>query len=144
MQTLHLEMRIKSEWIQCLQIDNRPIPPSFYGTRNKLLRNWLSFEWARWMAPFLNTASTSWLINSDSCIDICAWCGTVSWNGSSWKSIFNLDMHSHIFGSFVRISQFSRNIAVFLQVESFLFPFLRKGLVPKDAHVLTDPLAQSR
>ena len=33
-------------------------------------------------------------------------CGSLSWNGSSWKSIFNPDTHSNIFESFVRIFQF--------------------------------------
>ena len=40
-------------------------------------------------------------------------------------------------------SNFLENTAVFLQVESFLFPLSGKGLVPKDAHVLTDALVQS-
>ena len=45
-----------------------------------------------------------------------------------------------------RLSEFSNfleNTAVFLQVESFLFPLSEKGLVPKDAHVLTDALVES-
>ena len=98
----------------------RLITPSFFGTRNKMFRKWLPFEWTRWMTPFLNIASTSYLINSDSCIDTWAWCGTLSWNGHSWKSIFKPNTHSNIFGSFVRISNFLKNTAVFLQVESFL------------------------
>ena len=40
-------------------------------------------------------------------------------------------------------SNFLENTAAFLQVKSFLFPLLRKDLVPKDAHVLTDALVQS-
>ena len=121
-------------------------PPSFFGTRNKLLRNWLSFEWTRWMAPFLSIACTSWVINSDTCIEIWAWCGTPSWNGSSWNlkwflPILNSDTHSNIFGSFARIFQFSKKYCS--QVESFLFPLSEKDLVPKDAHVLTDTLVQS-
>ena len=111
-------------------------PPSFFGTRNKLLRNWLSFEWTRWMAPFLSIACTSWVINSDTCIEIWAWCGTPSWNGSSWNlkwflPILNSDTHSNIFGSFARIFQFSKKYCS--QVESFLFPLSEKDLVPKDA-----------
>ena len=93
--------------------------------------------------PLSQHCFTSWLINSDSCIDIWAWCGTLSWNSSSWNAIFNPDTYSNIFGSFVRIFQFSRKYAVFLQVKSFLFPLSGKGLVPKDAHVLTDALIQS-
>ena len=114
--------------------------PSFSRIRNKLLRNWLSFEWTGWMVTFPNIVSTFWLINSDSCVDIWAWCGTLSWNGSSWKSIFNSDTHSNMFGSFFRIFQCS---IVFVQVESFLFLYSGKGLVPKDARVITDALVQT-
>ena len=35
---------------------------------------------------------------------------------------------------------FLKSTAVFLQVESFRFLVLEKGLVPKDAHFLTDVL----
>ena len=37
-------------------------------------------------------------------------------------------------------SNFLKSTAVFLQVESFRFLLLEKGLVPKDAHFLTDVL----
>ena len=40
-------------------------------------------------------------------------------------------------------SNFRENPAVFLHVESFLFPLSGKSLVPKDAHFLTDVLVQS-
>ena len=40
-------------------------------------------------------------------------------------------------------SNFRENTAVFLHVESFLFPLSGKNLVPKDAHFLTDVLVQS-
>ena len=46
-------------------------------------------------------------------------------------------------GRLSEFSNFLENTAVFLQVESFLFPLSGKGLVPKDAHVLTDALIQS-
>ena len=37
-------------------------------------------------------------------------------------------------------SNFLKSTSVFLQVESFRFFLLEKGLVPKDAHFLTDVL----
>ena len=45
-----------------------------------------------------------------------------------------------------RLSEFSnflKNTTVFLQVKSFLYLLLEKGLAPKDVHVLTDALVQS-
>ena len=105
MQAFHFEVRVRDERLNAFRLITGLLPPSFFGTRNKLLRNWLPFEWTKWIAPFLNIGSTSWLINSDSYIDIWAWCGALSWNGPPWKFIFNPDTHSDIFGSFVRISQ---------------------------------------
>ena len=83
------------------------------------------------MALFLNIASTTWLINSDSCIEICAWCGTLSWNGSSWKSIFNLDTHSNIFRSFIRIFQFSRKYCSLPASGKFLISLFEKRFSTK-------------
>ena len=60
------------------------------------------------MFSFVNIASTSWLINSNSCIDIWAWCVTLSCKGSSWKSIFNPETHSNIFELFFSILKFSK------------------------------------
>ena len=60
------------------------------------------------------------------------------------ESIFLTQIPILIFSD--RLSEFSnflKNIAVFLQEESFLFPLSEKDLVPKDAHVLTDTLLQS-
>ena len=73
----------------------------------------------RWM-------NTSWLINLDSCFDIWAWCGTLSWNGSSYKSI-NPDTHSNIFGSLLRIFQFSKKYCSLPATENFpISPFRRR------------------
>ena len=94
------------------------------------------------MALFVNIVSTSLLINSDSCIDIWAWCGTLSWNGYSWKSIFNAAIHIFL-GRLSEYSSFLKSTAVFLQVKIFLFFLSEKVLVSKDAHVLTDALIQS-
>ena len=102
------------------------LPPSFFGVRNKLLRNWLPFDQTRWMAPFLNISPTSRVINLDSCIDIWPWCGKLSWNGSSWKSIFNTDTYSNIFELFVRIFQFSKKYCSLSARGSFLFRLSEK------------------
>ena len=58
------------------------------------------------------------------------------------ESLFLTQISILIFlGRLSEFSNFLENTAVFLQVESFLFPRLGKGLVPKD--VLTDALVQS-
>ena len=46
-------------------------------------------------------------------------------------------------GRLSEYSDFLENTTVFVQVESFLFLYSGKGLVPKDAHVITDALAQT-
>ena len=47
-------------------------------------------------------------------------------------------------GRLPEFSNFLENTAIFLQVESFLFPLSRKGLLPKNVHVLIDALVQSQ
>ena len=60
------------------------------------------------------------------------------------QSLFLTQIPILIFsGCLSEFSNFLKNTAVSLQEESFLFPFLEKGLVSKDAHVLTDALLQS-
>ena len=55
------------------------------------------------------------------------------------ESLFLTQIPILIFlGRLSEFSNFLENTTVFLQVESFLFPLSGKGLVPKDAHVLTD------
>ena len=46
-------------------------------------------------------------------------------------------------GRFSEYSDVLENTIVFVQVESFLFLYLGKGLVPKDARVITDALVQT-
>ena len=94
------------------------------------------------MAPFVNIGFTSYVINSDPYLDIWACFGTFSWNGSSWKSFLTQISILIFLGRLSEVSNLLKNIAVF-QVEVFLFTFLGKGLVPKDAHVLIDVLVQS-
>ena len=55
------------------------------------------------------------------------------------ESLFLTQIPILIFlGRLSEFSNFLENTTVFLQVESFLFPLSGKGLVPEDAHVLTD------
>ena len=82
------------------------LPPSFFPTKNRLLKNWPFFTDAFWMARFFNIDSTSFVTSKDSCADIFGWCGTFSWNGSKMKSIFRLDTHSKILGLLVNFFLF--------------------------------------